>query len=182
MEARTWNIDTAHSSVTFSVRHMVFAKVRGRFGAFRGSVELDPQDLSRSKAEVEIDVSSIDTGVADRDQHLRSPDFFAVDEFPTIRFKTAKVEKAGGDRYKIHGELTIRDVTREVVLDAEYGGQAKDPWGNQRVAFAATTSVNRADFGLTWNQVLETGGVLVGERIDIELEVQAVQAAATQAA
>jgi polyisoprenoid-binding protein YceI len=105
-----------------------------------------------------------------------------VERFPKLRFKSTKVEKAGGDRYRIHGALTIRDVTREVALDAEYGGQAKDPWGNQRVAFTATTSLERGDFGLKWNQVLEAGGVLVGERIDVEIEVQAVNAAAAHAA
>lgn len=178
MEAKTWNIDTAHSSINFSVRHMVFAKVRGRFGTFRGAVTLDPQDLTHANVEAEIDAASIDTGVADRDNHLRSPDFLDVERFTQLRFQSTKVEKASGDRYRVHGNLTIRDVTREVVLDAEYGGQAKDPWGNQRVAFTATTSIERADFGLEWNQVLETGGVLVGGRIDIELEVQAVQGAA----
>ncbi len=182
METKTWNIDTAHSGINFSVRHMVFAKVRGRFSAWNGKVNLDPQDLTRSSVEVEIDSASIDTGVADRDNHLRSPDFLDVERFPKLRFASTKVEKVGGDRYRIHGALTIRDMTREVVLDAEYGGQAKDPWGNQRIAFTATTSLDRGEFGLKWNQVLEAGGVLVGERIDIEIEVQAVEAAASQAA
>ena len=182
MKAKAWNIDTAHSGINFSVRHMVFAKVRGRFGAFSGKVDLDPADLTRGRVEVEIDAASIDTGVADRDDHLRSSDFLDVEHFPKLRFESTRVEKAGNDRYRIHGELTIRDVTREVVLDAEYGGRAKDPWGNQRAAFTATTSLERSDFGLRWNQVLEAGGVLVGERIDIELEVQAVEAAPSQAA
>jgi polyisoprenoid-binding protein YceI len=182
MTTNAWNLDTAHSGINFSVRHMVFAKVRGRFGARSGKVNLDPQDLTRSSVEVEIDSASIDTGVADRDNHLRSPDFLDVERFPKLRFKSTKVEKAGSERYRIHGDLTIRDVTREVVLDAEYGGQGKDPWGNQRVAFTATTSLDRGDFGLKWNQVLEAGGVLVGERIDIEIEVQAVEAAASRAA
>jgi len=179
MEAKIWNIDTAHSGINFSVRHMMFAKVRGRFAAWSGKVTLDPKDLTHGSVGVEIDASSIDTGVADRDTHLRSPDFLDVESFPKLRFKSTKVEKAGGDRYRIHGDLTIRNVTREVVLDAEYGGQAKDPWGNQRVAFTATTSLERGDFGLKWNQALEAGGVLVGERVDMELEVQAVQAAAS---
>ena len=182
MATKSWNLDTAHSGINFSVRHMVFAKVRGRFGAWNGKVNLDPQDLTRSSVEVEIDSASIDTGVADRDNHLRSPDFLDAEHFPKLRFKSTKVEKAGGDRYRIHGELTIRDVTCDVVLDAEYGGQAKDPWGNQRIAFAATTSLDRGEFGLKWNQVLEAGGVLVGERIDVEIEVQAVKAAASHAA
>ncbi|HUH02970.1 MAG TPA: YceI family protein [Kofleriaceae bacterium] len=178
----TWNIDLSHSGIGFAVRHMVFARVRGRFGAFRGALQLDPGDLTRSRVEVEIDARSIDTGVADRDKHLRSPDFFDVESFPTLRFESTAIEAAGGERYRVRGALTIRDVTREVVLEVEYGGQAKDPWGNQRVAFTAKTSVDRGEFGLTWNQVLETGGILVGDRIEIELEVQAVQAAAAAAA
>jgi polyisoprenoid-binding protein YceI len=182
MTTKLWNLDTTHSGINFSVRHMVFAKVRGRFGAWSGSVRLDPNDLTGARVEVEIDAASIDTGVADRDDHLRSADFLDVDSYPKLGFKSTKVETAGGDRYRVHGELTIRDVTREVVLDVEHGGQAVDPWGNTRAAFAATTSINRADFGLTWNQVLEAGGVLVGDRIDIEIEVQAVQAADAQVA
>ncbi len=177
MEIKGWNIDAAHSGIHFTVRHMVFAKVRGRFGSWSGKVALDTQDLTKSRVEVEIDSASIDTGVADRDNHLRSADFLDVERFPKLRFESTKVEKTGGERYRIHGTLTIRDVTREVVLDAEYGGQAKDPWGNQRVAFTATTSLDRRDFGLEWNQVLEAGGVLVGERVDVDIEVQAVAAA-----
>ncbi|MEZ4224763.1 MAG: YceI family protein [Polyangiaceae bacterium] len=180
MKTDSWSIDSAHSAVNFSVRHMVFAKVRGRFGAWRGSVELNPADLARSKVEIEIDASSIDTGVADRDNHLRSGDFLDVEQYPSLRFVSTKVE-AGGSRYRLVGNLTIRDVTREVVLDVEFGGQAKDPWGNQRVAFTAATSIDRRDFGLTWNQVLEAGGVLVGERIDIEIELQAVAQAEAKA-
>ncbi len=182
MDTQTWNLDTAHSGINFSARHMVFAKVRGRFGTWTGKAKLDPRDLTRSSVEVEIDGASIDTGLADRDAHLRSPDFLDVERFPKLRFESTRVEKAGGDRYRIHGELTIRDVTRPVVLDAEYGGQATDPWGNQRIAFTATTSIDRGDFGLQWNQVLEAGGVLVGQRVDIEIEVQAVQVAASDAA
>lgn len=182
MEATTWKIDTVHSGINFSVRHMVFAKVRGRFGAWSGKLELGPDDVAGGRVEVEIDAASIDTGVSDRDDHLRSPDFLDAERFPKLRFQSRVVEKADGGRYRVHGDLTIRDVTRTVVLDAEYGGQALDPWGNQRVAFTASTSLDRADFGLEWNQVLEAGGVLVGGRIDIEIEVQAVQAAATRAA
>jgi polyisoprenoid-binding protein YceI len=182
MDATTWTIDTAHSGITFSVRHMMFAKVRGRFGSWTGTIDLDPENLTHSNVEVEIDATSIDTGVADRDAHLRSPDFLNVDQFPTLRFESSSVVKASDGRYRVHGELTIRDVTHQVVLDTEFGGQATDPWGNQRAAFSGTTSIDRGDFGLTWNQVLEAGGVLVGERIDIELEVQVVQAAASDAA
>ena len=182
METKNWNIDTAHSGITFSVRHMVFAKVRGRFGTWSGAIRLDPDDLTQAIVEVEIDAASIDTGVNDRDEHLRSADFLDVDRFPKLRFRSRRVERIDDERYSVTGDLTIRDVTREVVLKAEYGGRAKDPWGNQRAAFTASTSVDRREFGLTWNQVLEAGGVLVGERIDIELEVQAVEPAASQAA
>lgn len=182
MKTKTWNIDTAHSGIGFSVRHMVFAKVRGRFSTWSGTVHLDEEDLTRSRVDVAIDAASIDTGVADRDDHLRSPDFLDSEHFPQLRFESTRVESVGGERYRIHGELTIRDVTREVVLDVEYGGRMKDPWGNTRAAFTATTSLERRAFGLEWNQILEAGGVLVGERIEIEIEVQAVQAAAPQAA
>lgn len=182
MEAKLWNIDTSHSGINFSVRHMVFAKVRGRFAAWRGALRLDASDLTRSSVEVVIDAASIDTGVGDRDKHLRSADFFDVERFPELRFVSTRVERAAGERYRVHGMLTIRDVSREVTLDVEHAGQAKDPWGNQRAAFTASTSLDRRDFGLKWNQALEAGGVLVGERIEIELEVQAVQAAGSQTA
>ncbi len=182
METKTWNIDTAHSSIGFSIRHMVVAKVRGRFGRWSSQLTLDPQDLTRSRVTAEIDASSIDTGVSDRDNHLRSADFFDVERFPSLRFESTKVEKVSSDRYRVHGDMTIRDVTRPIVLELEHGGQAKDPWGNQRAVFNATTSLSRGEFGLKWNQALEAGGVLVGDRVEIELEVQAVQAAATKAA
>ncbi len=177
-----FTIDSTHSSVGFAVRHMVFAKVRGRFGAFRGTVALDPENLALSSVEVEIDAASIDTGTADRDQHLRSADFFDAEQFPKLTFKSTRLEPLGGSRYAVHGTLAIRGVERDVTIDVEYGGLAKDPWGNQRALFTASGSLDRRDFGLKWNQALETGGVLVGERVDLELEVQAVKAAATKAA
>lgn len=175
MSAHAWNVDTTHSGINFSVRHMVFSKVRGRFTAWRGTLDLDLSALNRSKVSVEIDATSIDTAVSDRDNHLRSPDFLDVERFPSLRFESTSIEQVSTERYRVHGDLTIRDVTRQVVLDAEYNGQAKDPWGNQRAAFTATTAIDRREFGLTWNQLLEAGGLLVGERIDIELEVQAIQ-------
>ena len=131
---------------------------------------------------MEIEAASIDTGIADRDNHLRSADFLNVEQFPKLSFKSRRIEQIDSNDYRVHGELTIRDVTREVVLEAEYSGQAKDPWGNQRAAFSATTTINRKDFGLNWNQVLEAGGVLVGERIEVELDVQAVKDVGSQAA
>ena len=182
MESTPWKIDTTHSSVGFAVRHMMFAKVRGRFTGFTGSVHLDPNDLRRSKITAEIDAASIDTGVADRDAHLRSPDFFDAASFPTLRFVSTRIERIEGERYRLHGELTIRDVTRPIAIDVEYAGHAKDPWGNERAAFSASASLDRREFGLKWNQALEAGGVLVGERVEIELEIQAVQQAAQKAA
>ena len=182
MTTNHWNIDAAHTGIHFSVRHMVVSKVRGRFAKYTGAVNLDDDDLTRSTVEVTIDAASIDTGVADRDKHLRSPDFFDVERFPELRFQSKRVEKLADARYRVIGDLTIRDVTREVALDVEYGGQAKDPWGNERAGFVARASIDRKDFGLQWNQVLETGGVLVGDRVEIELDVQAVKAAAVQAA
>jgi polyisoprenoid-binding protein YceI len=161
---------------------MVFAKVRGRFAAYAGTVALDDEDFTRSRVEVEIDAASIDTGVADRDQHLRSADFLDVEHFPKLRFVSRRIEKHGDDAYRVVGDLTIRDVTREVTLGVVYGGRAKDPWGNERAGFTATTTLERGDFGLKWNQVLEAGGVLVGESIDVELEVELVKAASSRAA
>ena len=150
-------------------------------GSVDGSVFIR-QCARRSSVEVRIDASSIDTGVADRDTHLRSPDFFDVEKFPELRFRSQRIERTSDTQYRILGELTIRDVKREGSLDVEYGGQGKDPWGNQRVAFSARAALDRKDFGLKWNQVLEAGGLLVGDKVDLELDVQAVKAAAAQAA
>jgi len=182
MTTNNWNIDTVHSGINFSVRHMVVSKVRGRFGKFSGELAIDDDDLTRSSVNVAIEAASVDTGNAQRDGHLRSADFFDVEAFPELRFRSTRIEKRGDDRYAVVGQLTIRDVTRDVSLDVEFGGRARDPWGNERVGFVATASVDRKEFGLRWNQALETGGVLVGDRIDIELELQGVRAAAKQAA
>lgn len=182
MNNNNWNIDTAHTGISFSVRHMVVSKVRGRFAKYSGTIRLDDRDITRSSVEVTIDASSIDTGVADRDTHLRSPDFFDAEKFPELTFRSHRIERVDDTHYRVVGELTIRDVKREVSLDVEYGGRGKDPWGNERVGFAAKTSIDRKDFGLTWNQALETGGILVGDRVDIDLDVQAVRAAAQSAA
>ncbi|QRK10377.1 YceI family protein [Archangium violaceum] len=171
-----WNIDTTHSGIHFSVRHMVIAKVRGSFRTYSGTVSLDEQDISASSVSVRIETASIDTGVEQRDTHLRSADFFDVEKFPTITFQSTKVEKSSGNGLRVTGNLTLRDVTREVVLEAEQLGIGKDPWGNVKAAFEAKTSVDRRDFGLKWNQALETGGVLVGEKVEITLEIQAVKA------
>ncbi len=182
MANETWQVDGAHSAVSLTVRHMVISKVRGRFTKWNAKLALDTSDLSRSSVEVDIDAASIDTGVADRDAHLRSADFLDAQKYPALRYRSRRVEVVSPDRLRVVGDLTIRDVTREAVLDVEYGGQGKDPWGNRRAGFTATTSLNRKDFGLTWNQALETGGVLVADRVDVEIELQAIQQKAEKAA
>ncbi len=182
MAQESWQVDGAHSAVNLAVRHMVISKVRGHFGRWSAKLQLDTADLTRSSVEVDIEAASIETGVADRDTHLRSPDFLDAAKYPTLRYRSRRVEAASKDRLRVIGDLTIRDVTREVVLDVEYGGQGKDPWGNTRVGFTATASLNRKEFGLTWNQALETGGVLVADRVDIEIELQAIKQAATKVA
>jgi polyisoprenoid-binding protein YceI len=178
----TWNIDTSHSGAHFSIRHMVFAKVRGAFDRWQGVIRLDEQDPAASNVSVRIEAASINTREEKRDAHLRSADFFDVEKYPEITFESTKVEKVGDDRYRVTGDLTIHGVTKEVVLDAESLGAGKDPWGNQRTLFQAQTTINRKEFGLSWNQALEAGGVLVGEKVEISLDVQAVEAAATKAA
>ncbi len=182
MASEKWEIDSSHSGIHFSVRHMVVAKVRGQFARWSGTVSAEDGDLARASVNVVIDASSIGTGVADRDTHLKSADFLDVARHPEMTFKSTRVEKLGDDRLRVVGELTIRGTTREVVLDVEYDGQTKDPWGNVRAGFSAKTSIERKDFGLSWNQVLEAGGVLVGDRVAIEIEVEAVKQTATKAA
>jgi polyisoprenoid-binding protein YceI len=157
------------------VRHLVIAKVRGSFARWSGTVQVPDDDFTKATVDVTIDASSIDTGVGQRDQHLRSADFFDVAQFPELRFVGKRVEPRSGDEIDVVGDLTIKGITREVVLRVEQHGQAKDPWGNVRSAFTAKTSIDRKDFGLTWNQALETGGVMVGDRVEIEAEIEAVK-------
>jgi len=182
MRTERWEIDSSHSSVHFSVRHLVIAKVRGVFARWSGSVNVPDGDFSKATVDVTIDASSIDTGVAQRDAHLKSADFFDVAEFPELRFAGKRVQPRSGTEVQVVGDLTIRGITREVVLRVEQHGQAKDPWGNVRAAFTAKTSIDRKDFGLTWNQALETGGVMVGDRVEIEAEIEAVKQAEAQVA
>ena len=148
MTTSNWNLDTVHSGINFTVRHMVVSKVRGRFAKFTGTVALDESDFTRSSVEATIDASSIDTGTAQRDDHLKSADFFDVAHFPQIRFRSTQIEKLGGERYRLTGDLTIRDVTRPIALDVEYGGRGKDPWGNTRIGASAATKIKRSDFGV----------------------------------
>jgi len=172
MALTTYNIDGAHSSIAFSVRHMVFAKVRGQFTRWEGAVAFDDADPSRSSVEATIDAGSIDTHEAQRDGHLKAADFLDVEKFPKIAFKSKRFEAAGKDRYRIVGDLTIKSATKEVTLDTEHLGGGKDPWGNQRIGVSAKTTIDRGDFGLKWNQALETGGLLVGEKVEIEIDLE----------
>lgn len=177
----TWTLDPAHTSAEFSVKHMMFTTVRGRFKDVSGTIRVDEENPENSSVEVEIGAESIDTGVEDRDQHLRSQDFLDAQNHPRIRFRSTRVEGAHaepGDRFRVVGDLTIRDTTMEVTLDVTFHGLGQDPWGGQRAGFTATTEIDRRDWGLRWNQALETGGVLVANNVRIEIEAQAVKAEA----
>jgi polyisoprenoid-binding protein YceI len=171
----TWTIDPAHSHVEFAVRHLMISTVRGRFTGVKGTVVTDDTDPAKAAVEVTIDASTIDTREAQRDAHLKSADFFDVEKFGTITFKSTRVTDVQGDRFKLVGDLTIHGVTREVTLDVTSEGRAKDPWGAERAGYSAVTKINRSDFGLTWNQVLETGGIAVSDEIKISLDIEAVK-------
>jgi polyisoprenoid-binding protein YceI len=171
----TWNIDAAHSHVEFAVRHLMITTVRGRFAGVKGTVVTDDADPAAAHVHVEIDAASIDTREPQRDTHLRSADFFDVEKYPLITFKSTRVSDVKGDRFKLAGDLTMHGVTREVVLDVTNEGRGKDPWGGERAGYSATTKINRSDFGLTWNQVLEAGGIAVGDEIKISLDLEVVK-------
>lgn len=176
----TWTLDPTHSLVEFSAKHMMITTVKGRFDDVEGSIVVDEENPDRSRVEVEIGAASIDTRTEQRDDHLRSADFLDVENHPKITFRSTRVEGAyakPGDRFKVAGDLTIRGTTREVVLDVTFEGAGQDPWGGQRASFSAQSKIDRRDFGLTWNQALEAGGVLVSNEIKISLEVQAVKQA-----
>ena len=170
----TWQIDPAHSHVEFAVKHLMISRVKGRFGDVEGSVIVQDEDPTTARIDVTIPAASIDTRADQRDQHLRSGDFLDVERFPSLRFRSTEVERSGDHELRVKGNLTIRDVTREVVLRVEDQGRATDPWGGERAAYTATTRIDRKDFGLTWNQALETGGVLVGDEVRISVDVQLV--------
>jgi len=173
----TYQIDPAHSSANFSVKHMMIAKVHGGFQKMNGKFVYDPADLSKSSVEVAIDTGSIDTHESQRDTHLKSADFFDAEKYPALKFKSTRFEK-GGSGMLVTGELTIHGVTREVTLDLESPtSEVKDPWGNYRIGVSGGTKIKRKDFGLTWNQALETGGFLVGDDVTVTLDVQLVRPA-----
>jgi len=174
-DVATWNIDTSHTEAGFSVRHLVISTVKGNFGKTTGTVKLDPADPSKSSVEATIDIGSVNTRNEERDKHLRSPDFFDVAKYPTMTFKSTKVEKAG-DGLKVTGDLTIKAVTKPVVLTvAGPTGEVKDPWGNTRRGLQAKGKINRQDFGVTWSKVIEAGPV-VGDEVAIEIDAELVKA------
>ena len=171
----SWKIDPSHSEIQLSVRHMMISKVRGRFESFSGEVDFNEENPAASSVNVTIDASSISTRDPQRDGHLKSPDFLNVEEYPALRFKSNRVEVVSEKKGRIYGELTIRDISREVVLDAEFSGTAKSPWGTTSAGFSATTSFDRKDWGLGWNQALETGGILVGDKVDVNIELELIK-------
>jgi len=175
--ASSWTIDQDHSNVGFKVKHLMVSNVKGEFRNFNGTLEIDDKDVTKSKVVVNIDTPSITTGVTKRDEHLKSPDFFDVARFPAMTFVSKRVQKAGNDKLKVYGNLTLHGVTREVVLDVDGPTNAyKDPWGNTKRGASATARINRKDFGLTWNKAIESGGVMVGEEVIISLEVELLKA------
>jgi len=173
----TWNIDPVHSVAEFKVKHMMISNVKGQFPKISGKLTLDESDVTKSKVETSIETASIETRDPQRDGHLKSPDFFHVEKFPSMTFKSTGIKVVRDGELSVEGDLTIRDTTRKVVFTVEGPTPpTKDPWGNTRLAVSATTKINRKDFGLTWNAALETGGILVGEEVTITLDVQFVKA------
>jgi polyisoprenoid-binding protein YceI len=175
----TWNIDASHSTIEFAAKHMMITTVKGRLADARGALTIDETNPGTSSVSVEFDAKSLDTRSEQRDQHLRSADFLDVEQFPTISFESKRIEGASaepGAEFKVVGDLTIRGVTKEIVLDATYEGRGRDPWGGERVSFSADAKLDRREFGLVWNAALETGGLLVSNDVKIKLEVQAIRA------
>ncbi len=175
-----YKIDPSHSRIGFAARHAMVAKVRGSFNDFEGSGYFDAEDPTKSHLELTIKAASIDTRNAERDAHLRSNDFFSMDEYPEIKFVSTKVEPAGGQTYRVTGDLTIKGVTKPVTIDLEYTGEATDPYGNERIGFEGSTTINRKDWGVAWNVALEAGGMLVSENVTIEVEVSAIRTAGAE--
>jgi len=173
-----WVIDPAHSKATFSAKYVMINTVRGQFNVLNGQVHIDEEHPENSWVEAEVDAASIDTQNEMRDGHLKSPDFLDVEKYPTLHFKSTRVEHVKDEEYRVTGNLTIHGVTKEVTLDAEYSGQATDPYGNKRAGLNATGTINRKDWGLNWNMALEAGGVLVGDKIKIEIDLSVIEKAA----
>ncbi|MFE5891902.1 YceI family protein [Streptomyces sp. NPDC002285] len=170
-----YTIDAAHSTIGFTVRHAMVTNVKGKFLDFSGSLQLDGADPAASKASIDVKMDSIDTGSADRDGHLKSADFFKIEEFPTMTFRSTKAESLGGDDYRITGDLEILGTTKPITIDLEFNGAAKDPFGNERVGFEGKAEILRSEWGLTWNAALETGGVLVSDKIKLHFDISAIK-------
>ncbi|MFF3957646.1 YceI family protein [Streptomyces sp. NPDC001890] len=176
-----YTIDPAHSSIGFTVRHAMVTNVRGSFGEHEGTLKLDGSDPANSTASIDVKIASVDTGIADRDGHLVSGDFFDAEKFPLMTFRSTRAEQLGGDTYRVTGDLTIKDVTRPLSIDLEFNGSATDVYGNERVGFEGSTNILRSDWGLTWNAALETGGVMVSDKVKLNFDISAIKSAATQA-
>ncbi|MER6196649.1 YceI family protein [Streptomyces sp. NPDC001586] len=168
-------IDPAHSSIGFTVRHAMVTNVRGAFAEHEGTLHLDGADPARSTAAIEVRIASVDTGIADRDAHLRGGDFFDADAFPLMTFRSGTAAALGGDTYRITGDLTIKDVTRPLSIDLEFNGSATDPYGNERVGFEGSAEILRSDWGLTWNAALEAGGVMVSDKVKLTFDISAIK-------
>lgn len=175
MAKSTWAIDPTHSEIGFKVKHMMFTNVSGKFNAFEATIENEDDHFETSKISFSADVNTVDTNNTDRDNHLRSADFFDVENFPKLNFVGKQIKKISEGEFQILGDLTIKDVTKNIVLETEYSGLMKDPWGNTKVGLSLIGKINRKDFGLTWNAALETGGVLVGEDIKLICEIQLIK-------
>ncbi|MEV8454395.1 YceI family protein [Streptomyces sp. NPDC052095] len=176
-----YTIDPAHSSIGFTVRHAMVTNVRGSFGDHEGVLKLDGSDPSNSTASIDVRIASVDTGIADRDGHLVSGDFFDAEKFPLMTFRSTGAEQLGGDDYRVTGDLTIKDVTRPLSIDLEFNGSATDVYGNERVGFEGSATILRSEWGLTWNAALETGGVMVSDKVKLNFDISAIKAAAPQA-
>ncbi|MFI1828028.1 YceI family protein [Streptomyces sp. NPDC020412] len=170
-----YTIDPAHSSIGFTVRHAMVTNVRGAFDEYDGKLSLNGADPAASTASIDVKIASIDTANEDRDNHLRSPDFFDAEKFPTMTFRSTRAEEAGGGTYRIIGDLTIKDVTRPLTIDLEFNGSAKDAFGNERVGFEGGATILRSDWGLTWNAAVETGGVMVSDKVKLNFDISAIK-------
>lgn len=176
MSSATWNVDSSHTTVEFSVRHLMIATVKGYFNKVSGTITADPSDLTTAVIDASVDVASIDTRDEQRDAHLRSADFFEADAHPTLTLKSTKIERVSGNDYKLHADLTMRGETLPTVWDLTFEGEMTDPFGNHKIGLSASTKVSRKDWGLNWNAALETGGVLVSDEVRISIDTQAVKA------
>ena len=180
-QTSAWTMDPTHAHATFTIRHMAITNVRGEFQKVAGTLKLDEKDVTKSSVEATIDAASIDTRVADRDNHLRSPDFFDVAKDPEIAFRSRKVTPAGKDRYDVLGTLTMHGVAKEITLPVAFLGLTKDPWGNDRAGFEISMTLNRKDFGIVWNKTLDTGGLMLGDDVEVTINIEATKAAAKPA-